>query len=153
MVARTVKGTDMRRLIALAAAAATVLASCGGDAGGVEVDDPWARTSAMSQSAGAVYMHLETNADDALLGASVDSGVAAAVEIHETTGDDDGMMSMTPVDRIDLPAGEAVVLEPGGYHIMLLDLVEPLEIGTTFDLTLEFEVEGSRTIEVEVRDN
>ena len=63
-----------------------------------------------------------------------------------------GEMMMRPVERIELPAGEDVVLEPGGYHVMLIDLATPLVVGTTFELTLQFEQAGSMTVEVPVRD-
>ncbi|MCU0274542.1 MAG: copper chaperone PCu(A)C, partial [Acidimicrobiales bacterium] len=61
-------------------------------------------------------------------------------------------MTMRPVDGIDLPAGEAVALEPGGLHVMLLDLPAPLEIGQTYELTLTFEQAGEQTVTVEVRE-
>jgi copper(I)-binding protein len=61
-------------------------------------------------------------------------------------------MEMRPVEAIELPAGEAVALAPGGYHVMLLDLAAPLEIGQTFTLTLTFEKAGTRDVEVTVAD-
>jgi copper(I)-binding protein len=61
-------------------------------------------------------------------------------------------MTMQPVDSIELPAGETVALEPGGYHVMLLDLVEPLEVGQEIELTLSFQVAGDRTVTAEVRE-
>ena len=66
------------------------------------------------------------------------------------TDDMDGEMQMAPVDQIDLPAGETVALEPGGYHIMLVDVVEPLEDGDEIDVTLTFEQAGETTITVTV---
>jgi copper(I)-binding protein len=63
-----------------------------------------------------------------------------------------GMMTMQPVDRIEVPAGETVSLEPGGYHIMLLALADPLEVGATVELTLTFEVAGAQVVRAEVRD-
>ena len=62
----------------------------------------------------------------------------------------EGEMMMRPVAFIELPAGVAVELKPGGYHIMLLNLVEPLEVGTSFELTLVFEHAGQITIDVPV---
>lgn len=159
------------------------------DASQPVVEEVWARTSADGQENGAAYMRITGGAeDDALVGASVDVGIAGAVEVHETVpaddadgaaddvggmddgaADADGMddgaaghggdmagmaegMTMQPVSAIDVPAGETVVLEPGGYHVMLLELVEPLEEGQTFDLTLVFEEAGEVTVPVEVRD-
>ncbi|MEX1281111.1 MAG: copper chaperone PCu(A)C [Acidimicrobiia bacterium] len=146
-----------RRLLMALVALALVAAACGGGDGAVAVEDPWARNSPAMATAGAVYMDLTADADDALVGASVDDSIAAVVEIHETSamGEDDGggMMQMSPVEAVALPAGETVNLEPGGFHVMLLDLAAPLEVGDTFELTLEFESGESQTVEVEVRES
>ena len=141
---------------------------------GITVEGAWARTSPMMASAGAAYMTLTSSVDDRLTGVAVDAGIAATVELHETvmagdmgggmTGDTTGDMSgsmpvsteptmmMQPVDGIDLPAGTAVELKPGGYHVMLLDLVAPLEMGQTFTITLTFEQAGSVEVPVTVGD-
>lgn len=77
-----------------------------------------------------------------------------ATETTMAGGMDDGGESMTmqPVDSIELPAGKTVKLEPGGYHVMLLDLVEPLEVGQEIELTLSFQMAGDRTVTAEVRE-
>lgn len=140
----------------------------------IEVSDVWARTSPAVATAGAVYMDITNRGDlgDSLRSAAVDPSVAATVELHETVeaeGEDSmstttgmgsgtttraggGMMSMQPVDEIPVLAGETVALEPGGYHIMLLDLAEPLEVGTSITLTLTFELFGPVDVTAEVRD-
>lgn len=146
---------------------ALLAAACGASEA-IEVENAWARTSPMVTSAGVVYMDLTASADDQLTSASVDSSVAETVELHETVeaemGDDSedgemeddmegmGAMTMRPVDGIDLPSGEPVSLEPGGLHIMLLELAEPLQAGQTFELTLEFAESGERVVEIEVMD-
>ena len=149
-------------------------------AGDLEVTDAWARTSPAVATAGAAYLEITngTEDDDVLVAASVDEGVAAKVELHETTAvEDDGdagmgegaggdmgegtadtsmagapMMQMQPVEDIPVPAGETVSLEPGGLHIMMLDLVEPLEVGATLEITLTFEQAGDVVVAAEVRD-
>lgn len=75
-------------------------------------------------------------------------------EVSEDTmaGDMSGEMTMRPVSSVALPAGETVMLMPGGYHIMLLDLAAPLEVGQTFDVTLTFANAGTQVVTVEVRD-
>lgn len=179
------------KAIALFAASALVVASCGDDektsTDGTEsaaseeitIAGAWARTSPMAVTVGAVYMDITASADDELVGVSVDPSIAAIVEIHETvaagmpgeagedssmSGDmtDDSMagdmsdmsgeMTMQPVSSIALPAGEKVMLMPGGYHIMLLDIAGPLEVGQTFDVTLTFANAGTKVVTVEVRD-
>lgn len=87
--------------------------------------------------------------DDRLVAASTD--VAPRVEIHETTMNDDGTMGMSPVEGLDIPAQGDLVFEPGGYHVMLID-VDRLEVGETVDVVLEWEHAGSQTIEAEVVD-
>lgn len=155
--------------------ALTLTACLGDDAGPIAVTDAWARTSPASAENGAAYMTITSDVDDTLIGASADSSIAAAIEVHETvmaehTDDsmsddsmsDEGMtddtmagmgaMSMQEVESIALPAGEPVSLEPGGYHIMLLGLAEPLEAGSTFDVTLRFGSGDEVVVTVEVRD-
>ena len=139
------------RLIAAATALALLAVACGGS-DGVEVEKPWARASAMVDGAGAAYMQISSPDADRLIGVSVDATVAAMAEIHETSMNDEGAMMMSEVGRIDIPAGETVMLEPGGYHIMLMQLAEPLEPGNAFDLTLQFAEGGDITVEVEVRE-
>ncbi len=145
----------------------------------IAVTDVWARSSPAMADAGAAYMAIENagGADDALVAASVDPSVAGAAELHEVVMVDDGggdmssttmggdmsgttmggsmegegTMRMQQVEQIDLAAGESVELEPGGYHIMLLDLVAPLEEGTTIQITLDFENATSVTVNAEVR--
>ena len=92
---------------------------------------------------------------DRLTAAAVDESVAMKAEIHETTmavGDDgQEMMAMQQVSSIDVPAGGDAVLEPGGYHIMLMQLAEPLVDGNEFTVTLTFEEAGDIEIVAEVR--
>jgi periplasmic copper chaperone A len=156
--------TNPTRLLATAAAALLIAAGCGdddstaptgpdADRGSVTVDEPWARTSPAMATNGAVYMQLTSAVDDRLVGVSVDETIAADAQVHETVADpDSGEMSMQEVDGIDLPSGDAVVLEPGGHHVMLLDLAEPLEPGTEIEVVLELEELGELPVAAEVRD-
>jgi copper(I)-binding protein len=63
------------------------------------------------------------------------------------------MMGMVPVSRIEVPAGGSAELKPGGYHLMLIDLVADLKVGDTIELTLTFEKAGKITVKAEVRAN
>lgn len=74
--------------------------------------------------------------------------VAGRAELHRSLSSD-GIMRMPPVESIDIPAGGPVDLSPGGFHVMLVDLEQPLVQGTSFPLTLSFERAG--TIQVNVR--
>ena len=85
----------------------------------LKIDDPWVRATVPSQHATGVFMRL-TSATPARL-VAVESQAAKHAEVHEMAMQDN-VMKMRQVSGIDLPAGQAVELKPGGYHIMLLDL-------------------------------
>ena len=117
---------------------------------GLYVRDAWARVSPMVELAGAAYMviHNATDADDALVSAS--SPAAEFVELHLSSMDEEGMMSMNQVTEIALPAHGDAVLKPGSYHVMLINLVEPLIQDTEVELTLEFMTAEPQTVSVPV---
>ena len=99
---------------------------------------------------GAVYMTLknDTQSDDALLGGQTD--IARAVELHESKMAENEVMQMQPVANIPVPAGGSVALQPGGLHMMLIDIQKELGPGDKFNLTLNFEKAGAMTVEAEV---
>lgn len=85
----------------------------------------------------ACYLTLTSSIDDRLV--AVSSPDAAKGELHEMTTED-GIMRMRELpDGLALPAGQAVRLQPGGDHIMLMGLTRPLAAGDTVSLTLTFE--------------
>ena len=114
------------------------------------VRDAWARVSPMVELAGAAYMaiHNATDADDALVSAS--SPAAEFVELHLSSMDEEGMMSMNQVTEIALPAHGDAVLKPGSYHVMLINLNEPLVEGTDVELSLEFMTAEAQTVSAPV---
>jgi copper(I)-binding protein len=100
---------------------------------------------------GAAFMVIDNAGaeDDVLLSGETD--VAQVVEIHEMA-DANGVMVMRPLaDGLTIPAGSEAILEPGGYHVMLIGLTEDLTNGMTFDLTLKFAQAGEVTVPVMVR--
>lgn len=99
----------------------------------VAVSDAWVRAPAPGQKIAAAYMELTSRTSMVLV--AVASTAAAAVELHNTTVDA-GVMKMRPVGSIELPAGKAVKLAPGGLHLMLIDLKKPLKPGDKVPLTL-----------------
>ena len=136
--------------VALLATLVLVVGACGDDDAGITVEDAWARTSPMMATNGAAYMKITAPSDDALVGAVVSSSIADHAEVHEVVMGGEGEMTMQQIQRLELPAGEEVSLQPGGYHVMFIDLAAPFEVGQTFDLTLEFENADDLVVEVEV---
>ena len=80
-------------------------------------------------------MRLTARQATQLVGAS--TPVAGTTEVHEMKMEGD-VMRMRAVPKLDLPAGQVVELKPGGYHIMLQELKQPLAKGATVPLTLVF---------------
>lgn len=120
----------------------------------VTVKDAWVRAPAPGQKVAGAYLEIVSRTPLALTG--VASASAATAELHSTSMEG-GVMRMRPVARIELPAGKAVKLAPGGLHIMLVNLRQPLKPGDRVPLTLT--VQGadhaSRSIisvQAEVRD-
>jgi periplasmic copper chaperone A len=101
----------------------------------VEVKDAWARATVQGQMATGAFMKLTSKEGSRLVSAS--SPVAGVTEVHEMKMDNN-VMKMNAIPGLDLPAGKAVELKPGGYHVMLMDLKMPLKKDTTIPLTLVF---------------
>ena len=130
--------------LSLAALAAGFIASAA--QAQTTVKDPWARATVAQQKASGAFMQLQSAKGGKLLSAS--SPVAGVVEIHEMAMDGN-VMKMRAVPSLDLPAGKAVDLKPGGYHVMLMDLKKQLNAGDTVPITLVVESAGQReTVEV-----
>jgi len=148
----------MVRMIALMLVVMS-LGACGATQPPIVVSEAWARPTSdgmmgegdmhgMGMSS-AIYLKIASNAgEDRLLGAT--STVSATIETH-TVENADGVMKMFKVDGIPVPANGTVELKPGGYHLMLLDMAEPLAAGDTFTATLQFERAGSIEVDVAVR--
>ena len=100
----------------------------------VEVKNAWARATVQGQRATGAFMQITAPAASTLV--SVSTPVAGVAEVHEMKMDGD-VMRMRPLPKgLELPAGKAVQLKPGGYHLMLMDLKLPLQKDTTIPITL-----------------
>jgi periplasmic copper chaperone A len=100
-----------------------------------KVEGGWVRSAVAGQSGSGAFMKLTAPEPLELVGAS--TPVAGIAQVHEMKMDGD-VMHMRPVPKLELPAGRAVELKPGGYHVMLQELKQPLVAGTTVPLTLVF---------------
>lgn len=131
------------------------LAACGGAEGPqIEVENAWARPSPRMAGAGAAYMVIKNTGNETDRLVAGETPAAEVVELHESFMDENDVMKMRPVEGgfIEVPAGGEAELRPGGLHIMLIRLAEPLENGQTIPLTLSFEKSGEIEIEVVVAD-
>ncbi len=121
-----------RALIAVACS----LVLAGPVAAQTSASEPWVRGTVAQQKATGAFMTLTSVSGGKLL--SVSSPAAGVVEIHEMKMEG-STMKMAAVSALELPAGKAVELKPGGYHVMLMDLKQPLKAGDSVALTLVVE--------------
>lgn len=138
----------MAGLLLVTAVPVATLAGCSGpgttsevqttpdpDERGVLSHDGWAKAADSGMTAAFGVFTNETDRDIRLVSASTPA--AARVELHETTMAADGGMSMRQVeDGLVIPAHGELRLEPGGYHLMLIDLTGPIRPGDQVDITL-----------------
>ena len=140
-----------RRLAALLGAAVLVLPAMAGDytLGNLTISHPWSRATAPGIPMGVAYLAITNRgkAADALVAASTPA--AAQVEIHQTTLSD-GMARMRPVQEVVIAPGSTVKIEPGGIHLMLVGLKQPLSPLDTVPLTLRFRDAGEITIQLSI---
>jgi len=132
-------------------AAALVLVAAPGFAqsykvGTIEIEQPWARATPKGATIGAGYMKITNTGTepDRLIGGTV--AFARKFEVHSMTMEQ-GVMKMREVkDGLEIKPGETVELKPGGYHVMFVDLKQPLKQGEDVSVTLKFAKAG--TIEI-----
>ncbi|MEJ8811548.1 copper chaperone PCu(A)C [Variovorax ureilyticus] len=109
----------------------------------VDVRDAWIRASVPGQSGTGAFMKLSAPSGARLVGASTPA--AGVAEVHEMKMEGD-TMRMRGLPSLELPARQTVEFKPGGYHLMLMDLKQPLVNGTSVPLTLLFEdAKGQRS--------
>lgn len=127
--------------------AAMLAASLPATAANVTVSEAWARATVPGQKVSGAYLKIRADADARLVGVS--SPAVPRVEMHEMRMDGD-VMRMREVRAIDLPKDRTVSLEPGGFHLMLMNLPKPVAAGELIPLTLVVEA-GGRRQNVEVK--
>jgi copper(I)-binding protein len=118
--------------------------------GDITIKEPWARAT-VGAGAGAAFFAIDNAGatPDRLVGAS--SPVSKTTELHTHIRDGE-VMRMRQIDAIDVPAKATTTLQPGGLHIMFMQMAEPLAAGGSFPLTLRFAEAGEVTVTVQVKD-
>ena len=132
-----------------ALAAFLMLAACSGaeQSPDIAITDARARATVPGQTSSAVYLTITNKGgDDRLVSVATAAGAAS---LHSTSMDG-GVMRMRPLDGLVIPAGARVELKPGGTHIMLMGIKQPLAPGSTLPLDLKFERFGERRVTARV---
>jgi copper(I)-binding protein len=141
----------VRRLFSLLAAGSLAAAAVAHQyqLGTLTIGHPWSRPTAPGMPMGVAYFSITNHgsAPDVLLGAS--TPIAASVQMHQTTITE-GMARMRPLTEIVIAPGATVRIEPGGIHLMLVDLKAPLELGKSVPLELKFRTAGRITVQLSV---
>ncbi|WP_166390578.1 copper chaperone PCu(A)C [Nocardioides ochotonae] len=162
----TTRRTRRSALGALALAGALVLSACGEDTEPAEqsgsaatsgpeivVTDPWVRATdgAEDTTMTAAFMDLANQGDEGVSLVSASSDVAGTVEIHEMANVDGKAVMQEAEDGVELKARGGQLLQPGGYHVMLMGLTEELAAGDEVELTLEFSDGSTQEITAPVK--
>ena len=139
----------MKSLLVLALLLAPAAATAH-EAESIQVTNPWSRALPPVSANGAAYVTLMNSGHhpDKLVGASSPIAQRAQLHSHSMEG---GVMKMRPVTSVELPPEKKVELKPGGLHVMLMGLKQPLKQGDHFPLTLQFANTPPITVEVVVQ--
>jgi copper(I)-binding protein len=118
--------------------------------GDLEIDHPWSRATPPGAQVAGGYFTIVNHGSEADRLVSVTSDISAKAEVHEM-GVKDGVMTMRPVEGgLEIPAGGAVELKPGAWHVMFVGLKSPPKEGEPFAATLTFEKAGDVAVEFAV---
>lgn len=115
--------------------------------GDLHIMAPWSRPLPAVSVNGAAYMTIMNMGSTADRLVSVSTPAAKKAELHNHFMEG-GLMKMRPVEAVEIAPGGSAALEPGGLHVMLMGLTQPLEEGKSFPLTLNFEHAGSVEVQV-----
>lgn len=114
----------------------------------VAVSNAWVRATVPGQQATGMFGTFTAQQDSTLVSAS--SPVASAVEVHEMKMEGD-VMKMRAIPALTLPAGQAVALKPGSYHVMLLGLKKPLPDGGSVPIKLVVEDAQKKQTTIDIK--
>jgi copper(I)-binding protein len=115
----------------------------------IAVRHPWARATPRGAKTGAVYMILMNNAAKADRLVSATTPLADKVRFHSTS-EENGVSRMREMPSVAIPPEGKVTFSPGGMHIMVVGLKQPLREGETFSLTLTFEKAGKKDVTIPI---
>jgi len=120
--------------------------------GMLEIGSPYVRAMPASAQVSSGYLKITNKGEEADRLIEVRSDQAARIEIHEMRIEE-GVMRMRPLsDGLELPVGETVTLEPGGYHLMIFEPKEPLIAGERFQAELHFAKAGIVEVTFNIED-
>src|SRR6185312_13881300 len=140
----------MKSILVLGAAMTLFAVPAFAESGGIRVEQVWARATPGGAKAAAIYMTIaNTGTTPDTLDGTASTPAAAHALLHQEKMAN-GIMEMRPVESLTIEPGKTVVLQPGGYHLMLTGLKAPLKEGQTVPLTLTFVHAGKEQVTASV---
>ncbi len=118
----------------------------------LHISHVWSRALPPVAPTGAAYMSIENRGARAARLVGVSTPIAERAELHHHVHAD-GVMRMKRIDELVIEPGQQVNFAPGGHHVMLFNLNEPLVSGATYPLTLRFEQAGEIEVQVDVQEH
>lgn len=118
--------------------------------GKLEITKSQARPAAQGANSAAYFTIYNGTANaDTLLGVASDEAEDAGV--HESYVTEGGLSGMRPAENLAIPSGDSLLLQPGGFHVMLMELKRKFVIGDSIQLQIQFAKAGSRSIFASVK--
>ena len=118
--------------------------------GGIEIKDAWIREAPPGATVAALYLEINNNGgEDQIL--SVSTPVSEIAEIHNTQVAPDGTGKMVKLENVSIQPGEQIKFSPGGKHIMLINLKNPLKAGDVYIVNLDFKNSGQKSVNAVVK--
>ena len=139
----------MKQMFLLAAGLVLSAGALAGGADNVTAVDPYVRLAPPNAPATGAFMVLKNSGDKDVHLIRAENPLSRATELH-THLNEGGVMKMRPVPVIDIKAGGEAVLQPGGMHIMLIDLKAPMKEGDVVPITLNFDDGSSKRVDARV---
>lgn len=114
----------------------------------IKVDNAWLRATVPGQQVAGAFMDITSPVNAKLIGAKSD--VAGSMEMHSMSMKN-GVMEMREIKTLPLPKGKLVKLSPGGFHLMLFDLKQPMKAGEIVPIKLTIETANKKQEIIEVK--
>lgn len=139
----------MKNISLLLASLMVSAAALAASADNVTVQEPYVRLAPPNAPATGAFMVIKNNGDKDVKVVKADNPVSKVTELH-THLNDGGVMRMRPVAAIDVKAKGEAVLQPGGLHVMMINLLTPLKEGDSVPITLTFDDGSSKKVDAKV---
>ncbi|MCL2346220.1 MAG: copper chaperone PCu(A)C [Desulfobulbus sp.] len=139
----------MNKLSLLAAGLLLSAGVLAGSADQIEVQNPYVRLAPPNAPATGAFMVIHNGGSQDVKLVKADNPLSRVTELH-THINEGGVMKMRPVADIGIKAGGEAVLQPGGLHIMMIDLKAPMKEGDMVPITLTFDDGSSKQVEAKI---